>query len=65
MFCSIIFDLNPYFGYSTTFVYFSLDPLWICYAARCVYFTVPSGMRGALLPVGTNLHIWQHIHQKD
>ena len=27
MFDSIIFDLNPYFGYSVTFVYFSLHPL--------------------------------------
>ena len=42
MFDSIIFDLNPYFSYSATFVYFSLHPLWICYAARCVHFTVPS-----------------------
>ena len=40
MFDSIIFDLNPYFGYSATFVYFSLHPLWICCAARCVHFTV-------------------------
>ena len=27
MFDSIIFDLNPYFGYSATFVYFSLHPM--------------------------------------
>ena len=26
MFESIIVDLNPYFGYSATFVYFSLHP---------------------------------------
>ena len=43
MFDSIIFDLNPYFGYSTTFVYFSLHPPWACYAA-----TALSGRRGAL-----------------
>ena len=48
MFGSIIFDLNPYFGYSATFVYFSLHPLWIYYAARCVHVTVPSGRSGAL-----------------
>ena len=39
MFDSIIFDLNSYFDYSATFVYFSLHPLWIYYAARCVHFT--------------------------
>ena len=49
VFDSTIFDLNSYFGYSATFVYFSLHPLLICYAARCVYFTVPLGRRGALL----------------
>ena len=27
MFDNIIFDLNPYFGYSATFVYFNLLPL--------------------------------------
>ena len=43
MFDSIIFDLKPYFGKSATFAYFSLHPLWICYAATCVHFTVPSG----------------------
>ena len=47
MFESIIFDLNPYFGFSATFVYFILH-LWICYAARCVHFTVTSGTRRAL-----------------
>ena len=40
MFGSITFDLNLYFGSSTTFVYFSLHPLWIYYAARCVHFTL-------------------------
>ena len=45
---SITFHSNPYFGYKATFAYFSLHPLWICYAARCVHFTVPSGRRGAL-----------------
>ena len=48
MFDSIIFDLTPYFGYSGTFVYFSLHPLCVCYAARCAHFTVPSGTRGAV-----------------
>ena len=33
---------------SATFVDFSYYPLWTCYAARCVHFTVPSGRRGAL-----------------
>ena len=45
---NIIFDLDTYFGYSATFVCFSLHPLSICCAARCVHFTVPSGRRGAL-----------------
>ena len=49
MFDSIIFNLNPYFGYSATFVYFSLHPLWICYTATYVHFTIPSGRRGAIL----------------
>ena len=48
MFDSITFHSDLHFGYSATFVYFSLHPLWICYAARCVHFTVPSGRRGAL-----------------
>ena len=48
MFDSIIFDLNPYLGYSATFVHFSLHPLWICYAVRCVHFVVPSRRRGVL-----------------
>ena len=48
MFDSVIFDLNPYFGYSATFLYFSLHPLRISYAARCVHFNVPSGRRGVL-----------------
>ena len=45
---SIIFNINPYFNYSNTFDYVSLH-LWICYAATCVHFTVPSGSRGVLL----------------
>ena len=56
VFDSIIFDLNPYFGYSATFAYFSLHPLWICYAARCVHFTVPSGRRGALF------FLWEQMY---
>ena len=48
MFDSIVFHLNPYFGYSANFAYLRLHPLRICYAARCVHFTVPSGRRGAL-----------------
>ena len=61
---SITFHSNPYFGYSTTFTYFSYHPLWIYYAARCVHFTVPSGCN-TFFPVGADVHIWQHIHQKD
>ena len=66
MFDSIIFNLNPYFGYSATFVYFSLHPLSICYAARCVYtFYCPLRKKRCTLHlVGTDVHIWQHIHQK-
>ena len=56
MFDSINFDLNPYFGYSATFVCFSLHPLWICYAARYVHFPVPSGRRGALF------FQWEQMH---
>ena len=48
MFSSIPFDLNLYFASSATFVYFSLHPLWIYYAARCVHFTISSGRKGAL-----------------
>ena len=29
-----------------------------CYTARCVRFSIPSGK------MGTDLHIWKHIHQK-
>ena len=36
--------------------HFSLDPLWICYAARCVHFTVPSGRRGALF------FLWEQMY---
>ena len=53
---SIIFDLNSYFGYSATFVYFGLHPLWIFYAARCVHFIVPSARRGALL------FLWEQMY---
>ena len=56
MFDSIIFDLNPYFGYSATFVYFSLYLMWICYAATCVDFTVPSGR------IGTVFFLWQQMY---
>ena len=56
MFDSIIFNLNPYFGYSAAFVYFSFHPLWICYAARCAHFTVPSGRRGALF------FLWEQMY---
>ena len=47
---------SPYFGCSFTFIYFSLHPLWICYAARCVHFTVPSERRGALF------FLWEHMY---
>ena len=47
MFDSITFHSNPYFGYSTTFVYFSEHPLRTSYVARPVHFIVPSGRRGA------------------
>ena len=43
MFDSIIFDLNPYFGYSASFIYFRLHRLLLYYGARCVHFTVSSG----------------------
>ena len=56
MFESIIFDLNPYFGCSATFVYFNLHPLLICYAARCAHFTVPSRRRGALF------FLWEQMY---
>ena len=56
LFDRIIFDLNPYFGYSASFVYFSLYPLLIFYAARYVQFTFPSGKRGAIF------FLWQDVH---
>ena len=56
MFDSLIFDLNPYFGCSATFVYFNLHPLLICYAARCAHFTVPSRRRGALF------FLWEQMY---
>ena len=56
MFDSIIFDLNSDFGYSATFVYISLHTLRIFYAGRCVYFTVPSGRRGALF------FLWEEMY---
>ena len=59
MFDSIVFDLNPYFGYSATFFYFTLHPLWICYAARCVHFTAPSGRTGALF------FLWEQMYTSD
>ena len=55
-FDSIIFDLNPYSGYSASFIYFSLHPLWISFDARCVHFTVPSGRRGALF------FLWEQMY---
>ena len=59
MFDSIIFDLNPYFGYSAAFVYFSLH---LC------EFTMLLDVYILLSPqeeeVGTDAHIWPHIHQK-
>ena len=59
----LIFDLNPYFGYSATFAYFSLS---ICHAARCVNFTVALGRRGAFFFLWEqDVYIWQHIHEKD
>ena len=56
MFDSTIFDLNPDFGYSATFVYFSLHPLWICYSGRCVHFAVPSGRRDELF------FLWEQMY---
>ena len=49
MFGTVTFHSNPYFGYSPTVSYFSLYPLRICYAARCVHFPIPSGRAGAPL----------------
>ena len=56
IFDDIIFDLNTYFGYSATFVNFSLHPLWIFYAARCVHFTVFSGRRAAFF------FLWEQMY---
>ena len=56
MFDSIIFNLNPYFGYRATFFYFSLHPLRICYDGRSVHFTVPSGRRDALF------FLWEQMY---
>ena len=54
MFDSIFFHSNAYFGYSATFVYFSISPMLLD-----VHFTVTP------LPEGTDIHICQDIHQKD
>ena len=56
IFDNIIFNLNPYFGYSATFINFSLHPLWIFYAARCVHFTVSSGRRAAFF------FLWEQMY---
>ena len=56
MFDSITSHSNPSFGYSATFVYFGQRSLWICYAARCVHFTVFPGRRGALFFLREQMH---------
>ena len=48
MFGSIIFDWNPYFGYSATFVYFSILCEFAILLDVYIHFTVPSGRRGAV-----------------
>ena len=56
---SVIVDLNPYFSCSAPFSYFSLHPLSVYYAARCVHFTVPSRRRGALF------FLWEQMYTSD
>ena len=34
------------------FLFTDWRPLWICYGARCVHFTVPSGRKGAVFFLG-------------
>ena len=64
MFDSIIFDLNPDFGYS------ALSFISVCILCEFamlldVYILLsPRKKRCTLLPLGTDVHIWQHIHQK-
>ena len=59
MFGSIIFNLILILAtvpLSTLVSYFSLHPLRICYAARCVHITIPSGRRGALF------FLWEQMY---
>ena len=58
MFDSIVFNLNPFFSYSATFLYFGLNPLLICYAARYLNLTLPSGRTGALF-------LWEQMYTSD
>ena len=47
------------------FLFSSCRPLWMCYDAKGVHFTVPPRKkRCILLPGGTDVHIQQQIHLK-
>ena len=52
---SIILDLTPYSGYSAFLAFASSMNLLCC----CMYIYI------LLLPQEEEMHIWQHIHQKD
>ena len=64
-FASIAFHSKPYYGSSTIFIYFCQHPLWICYAARCVQFTVFSGRKGVLFfPRDRSTHLAAHSSKR-
>ena len=61
---SIIFDLNPYFAlaplsFTSVFILYKFAMLLDVYIYRPL-----RKKRCPLLPVGTDVHIWQHIHQR-
>ena len=62
---SINFYSNPYFGYSATFVYFSLFSVNLLCCEGCTFYCPLKKKRYNLLPEGTDLHIWPYIHQID
>ena len=61
----LTFHSDPYFGNSNTFVYFRKHPLLIYYASRWLYFTVPSGRRGAIFFLSIQMYTSGSTFIKD
>ena len=59
------FNWYPYFRYSATSVYFSWPPLWISMLPDVYILLSLRKKRCTLFSEGTEVHIWQHIHQRD